>query len=49
MKRKIIPIGSLLLFAVFLLVMLATWLLIKPPTPPAELEAAQRLLAFTEG
>ena len=49
MSRKIVPIGSLVLFAVFLLVMLATWLLIKPPSPPAELEGvlrpAYRLLA----
>ena len=42
MKRNIIPIGTLVLFAVFLLVMLATWLLIKPPTPPAELEGVLR-------
>jgi protein SCO1 len=42
MDRKTLPIGSLVLFAVFLLVMLATWLLIKPPTPPAELAGVLR-------
>ena len=40
--RKIIPIGSLVLFALFLLVMLSTWLLIKPPAAPAELEGVLR-------
>jgi len=42
MTRKITPIGSLLLFALFLLTMLATYLLIKPPAPPAELKAVLR-------
>jgi len=42
MNRNIVPIGSLALFAIFLLVMLATWLLVKPPPPPAELEGVLR-------
>jgi protein SCO1 len=42
MKRNIIPVGSIVLFALFLLVMLATWLLIRPPAPPAELEGVLR-------
>ena len=42
MNRKILPVGTLILFALFLLVMLATWLLIKPPAPPAELEGVLR-------
>ena len=42
MERKTFPIGSLVLFALFLLVMLATWLLIRPPTPPAELAGVLR-------
>jgi protein SCO1/2 len=42
MNRKTLPLGTLVLFAVFLLVMLATWLLIKPPTPPAELAGVLR-------
>jgi protein SCO1/2 len=42
MNRLNFPIGSLLLFALFLLVMLATWLLIKPPPPPVELEGILR-------
>jgi protein SCO1/2 len=37
MNRNIIPVGSLVLFGLFLLTMLATWLLIKPPAAPAEL------------
>jgi protein SCO1/2 len=37
MNRRTIPIGSLVLFGLFLLVMLATWLLIKPPAAPPEL------------
>ena len=37
MNRRMMPIGSLVLFGLFLLVMLATWLLIKPPTAPPEL------------
>jgi len=42
MNRKTLPIGSIVLFTVFLLVMLATYLLIKPPTPPAELAGVLR-------
>jgi protein SCO1 len=42
MNRRMIPIGSLVLFGLFLLVMLATWLLIKPPTAPAELVGVLR-------
>lgn len=42
MKRHTLPIGSLLLFALFLLVMLATWLVVKAPAPPAELQGVLR-------
>lgn len=42
MKRNTLPIGSLVLFALFLLVMLATWLLVKPPAPPPELAGVLR-------
>jgi protein SCO1/2 len=42
LNRNTIPVGSLLLFGLFLLVMLATWLLVKPPAPPAELEGVLR-------
>ena len=42
MNRNIIPGGSLVLFGLFLLVMLATWLLIKPPAAPAELVGVLR-------
>jgi len=42
MNRKTLPIGSFILFALFLLVMLATYLLVKPPTPPAELAGVLR-------
>jgi len=42
MKRTTFPVGTLLLFGLFLLVMWATWLLIKPPTPPAELAGVLR-------
>lgn len=42
MRRKTFPIGSLVLFSLFLLLMLATWLLIKPPPPPAELAGVLR-------
>jgi len=42
MKRSTFPVGTLLLFAVFLLVMWATWLLLNPPTPPAELAGVLR-------
>jgi protein SCO1/2 len=42
MKRGTLPIGSLVLFALFLLVMLTTWLLVKPPAPPPELAGVLR-------
>ena len=42
MKRATFPVGTALIFGLFLLVMLATWLLIKPPTPPAELAGVLR-------
>ena len=42
MNRKTFPMGSLLLFALFLLMMLATWLLLKPPAPPAQLQGVLR-------
>ena len=42
MNRKTLPVGTLVLFAVFLLLMLATWLLIKPPAPPASLSGVLR-------
>ena len=41
-NKRIIPIGSLVLGLVFLLVMLITHLLVKPPTPPPELEGVLR-------
>jgi len=42
MNRATFPVGTLLIFGLFLLVMWATWLLIKPPTPPAELAGVLR-------
>jgi len=42
MNRQTFPLGTLVIFAVFLLVMLATWLLIKPPQPPPELSGVLR-------
>jgi protein SCO1/2 len=42
MNRSNFPIGSLLLFGLFVLVMLATWLLVKPPPAPRELEGILR-------
>jgi protein SCO1/2 len=42
MNRNLFPVGSLILFALFLLTMLATYLLIKPPPPPAELAGVLR-------
>jgi protein SCO1 len=42
MQRKTFPVGSLILFGLFLLLMLATWLLIKPAPPPAELAGVLR-------
>jgi protein SCO1/2 len=42
MKRHTRPVGTIFLFSVFLLMMLATYLMIKPPTPPAELAGVLR-------
>jgi len=42
MKRGTLPIGSLVLFALFMMAMLATWVLIKPPPPPPELAGVLR-------
>ena len=42
MKRATFRVGTGLIFGLFLLVMLATWLLISPPTPPAELAGVLR-------
>lgn len=42
MKRATFPVGTALIFGLFLLVMLATWLLIKPATAPAELAGVLR-------
>ena len=41
-KKRIIPIGSLVIGLIFGLVMLLTHLLVKPPAPPAELEGVLR-------
>ena len=41
-KKRIIPIGSLVIGLVFGLVMLFTHLLVKPPAPPPELEGVLR-------
>ena len=41
-NKRIIPIGTLVLGLVFLLVMLITHLLVKPPAPPSELEGVLR-------
>ena len=41
-KKKIFPVGTLLLFGVFLLVMLVTYMLVRPPAPPPELEGVLR-------
>ena len=40
--NKSFPVGTLVLGGLFLLVMLATYILIKPPAPPAELEGVLR-------
>jgi protein SCO1/2 len=40
--KKTFPIGTLVLGSVFVLVMLATYLLVKPPTPPPELQGVIR-------
>jgi protein SCO1/2 len=41
-RKRIIPIGSLVLGLIFGLVMLVTHLLVKPPAPPSELEGVLR-------
>ena len=41
-KKKIIPIGTILLFGVFLIVMLVTYIVVRPPAPPPELEGVLR-------
>lgn len=41
-KKRIIPIGSLVIGVIFGLVMLFTHLLVKPPAPPTELEGVLR-------
>ncbi len=40
--NKKFPVGTVVLAGFFLLVMLATYLLIKPPAPPAELEGVMK-------
>jgi protein SCO1/2 len=40
--KRTFPIGTLVLGSVFVLVMLATYLLVKPPTPPPELQGVIR-------
>jgi len=42
MTSKKIPIGTIVLFGIFLLVMAATYMLTKPPERPAELEGVLR-------
>jgi len=42
MTSKKIPIGTIVLFGIFLLVMAATYFLTKPPERPAELEGVLR-------
>ena len=41
-NRQSFPIGTLLLVAILALAMLVTWLLVKPPSPPAELQGVLR-------
>ena len=41
-KKRIIPVGSLVIGVIFGLVMLFTHLLVKPPAPPPELEGVLR-------
>lgn len=41
-KKKILPVGTALLFGLFLMVMLVTYLLVRPPAPPAELQGVLR-------
>jgi len=40
--RHPLPVGTLLLAAMLVLAMLLTWLLVKPPSPPAELKGVLR-------
>ena len=42
MNRATFPVGTLLIFGLFLLVMLVTWLLIKPAAAPSELAGVLR-------
>ncbi len=37
-RIKNLPVGTLVLGGIFILVMFATWLLVKRPAPPAELQ-----------
>ncbi|UCB54784.1 MAG: SCO family protein [Thiotrichales bacterium] len=41
-RNKKFPIGTLILFGLFLLVMLITYILVRPPPPPPELEGVLR-------
>ena len=41
-NKKPFPLGTLLLFGLFLLVMLLTYLLVRPPSPPPELQGVLR-------
>lgn len=41
-KKKILPLGTLLLFGLFLIVMLVTYMLVRPPAPPPELVGVLR-------
>lgn len=41
-NKNTFPIGTLLVFGIFLLVMLVTYMLVKPPPPPAELVGVLR-------
>lgn len=41
-KKKILPVGTALLFGLFLTVMLVTYLLVRPSAPPPELEGVLR-------
>ena len=42
-ERRLIPVGTLVMGGVFLLVMLITYILVKPATPPSELLGVLRL------
>ena len=41
-KKKVFPIGTVLLFGLFLTVMLVTYLLVRPAAPPPELQGVLR-------